>query len=310
MFGTARKADAAIRELGREEVTRQYGEYQPLVTSHAVFRAGTPDDGDRPSTQNWSWNKGAIVNTTLTLTSEALLFVAATDSKIAARAGTRIPLADITPSARLVALNPDTGAELWNQPFPATRVTHSLFLSATPDRVIAVGSFTKDIVIEKDDGTESTRLEIWYEVLCLAAKDGTLQWRAEHRNNVPGVGGDHGEQVHHPVIRGDLLFTEPVAYHISTGARWSPAGKDPWYLSGRRGCGTFSASASCLYFRNHNPIALPIEAKATQTKITQVSRPGCWINILPVGGMVLLPEASSGCVCAFPIQTSMGFVPR
>ena len=44
--------------------------------------------------------------------------------------------------------------------------------------------------------------------------------------------------------------------------------------------------------------------------ITRVSRPGCWINILPVGGMVLIPEASSGCTCPYPIQTSLGLAPR
>ena len=138
-----------------------------------------------------------------------------------------------------------------------------------------------------------------------------LRWRKDHSNNVYGSGGEHGEQVHHPVLRDGVLFVEPVAYHLDSGERWNPdGGNSPWYIGARRGCGTFSASASCLYFRNHNPMAMPIGRGAKQTKITAVSRPGCWISILPVGGMVLLPEASSGCVCAFPVQTSMGFVPR
>jgi hypothetical protein len=28
-------------------------------------------------------------------------------------------------------------------------------------------------------------------------------------------------------------------------------------------------------------------------------RPGCWINALPVGGLVLVPDASSGCKCSY-----------
>ena len=39
-------------------------------------------------------------------------------------------------------------------------------------------------------------------------------------------------------------------------------------------------------------------------------RPGCWINIIPAGGMVLIPEASSGCTCGYPMQTSVGYVPE
>ena len=75
------------------------------------------------------------------------------------------------------------------------------------------------------------------------------------------------------------------------------------------GCGALSASANALYFRSRNPTAyLPSTGKFK--KITTVSRPGCWINAIPAGGMLLIPEASSGCTCAFPIQCSLAFAPR
>ena len=32
-------------------------------------------------------------------------------------------------------------------------------------------------------------------------------------------------------------------------------------------------------------------------------RPGCWVNALPVGGLVLLPDASSGCKCSYQNRT-------
>jgi hypothetical protein len=48
----------------------------------------------------------------------------------------------------------------------------------------------------------------------------------------------------------------------------------------------------------------------THTKLTTVSRPGCWINIIPAGGLLLIPEASSGCTCNFPIQASMALMPE
>jgi hypothetical protein len=34
-------------------------------------------------------------------------------------------------------------------------------------------------------------------------------------------------------------------------------------------------------------------------------RPGCWVNALPVGGLVLLPDASAGCKCSYQNRTWM-----
>jgi hypothetical protein len=38
-------------------------------------------------------------------------------------------------------------------------------------------------------------------------------------------------------------------------------------------------------------------------------RPGCFTNILPVGGVVVQPEASSGCTCNFSMQCTITFSP-
>jgi hypothetical protein len=38
-------------------------------------------------------------------------------------------------------------------------------------------------------------------------------------------------------------------------------------------------------------------------------RPGCWINFLPAGGLLLMPEASAGCMCPFPNMCTVVFKP-
>jgi hypothetical protein len=38
-------------------------------------------------------------------------------------------------------------------------------------------------------------------------------------------------------------------------------------------------------------------------------RPGCWINFIPASGLLLMPEASAGCMCAFPNMCSVVFKP-
>ena len=37
-------------------------------------------------------------------------------------------------------------------------------------------------------------------------------------------------------------------------------------------------------------------------------RPGCWINMIPASGLVLVPEASVGCTCSFPLRCSYALV--
>ncbi|MBM4085529.1 MAG: hypothetical protein FJ272_12120, partial [Planctomycetes bacterium] len=39
------------------------------------------------------------------------------------------------------------------------------------------------------------------------------------------------------------------------------------------------------------------------------TRPGCWLHVVPAGGLVLSPESSSGCTCAYPIQTTLALAP-
>jgi hypothetical protein len=38
-------------------------------------------------------------------------------------------------------------------------------------------------------------------------------------------------------------------------------------------------------------------------------RPGCWINAIPAGGLVLVPDASSGCRCSYLNQAWIALSP-
>jgi hypothetical protein len=40
------------------------------------------------------------------------------------------------------------------------------------------------------------------------------------------------------------------------------------------------------------------------------TRAGCWINMIPCNGLALIPEASAGCTCSFPVRTTMCMVPK
>ena len=72
----------------------------------------------------------------------------------------------------------------------------------------------------------------------------------------------------------------------------------------RGGCGTISASASCFFFRNDTAASFSLE-EGQAKPVTAETRPGCWINLLPAAGLLLAPEASSGCSCNYSVQTSL-----
>jgi hypothetical protein len=123
----------------------------------------------------------------------------------------------------------------------------------------------------------------------------------------------HGEQVHHPVILGDRLIAEPAIYELATGKRLGPLDMPANWNLKRPGhsCGTLTGAGDCLFFRAANPTVLDLgKSAAGRFQALAPTRPGCWINILPAQGLVLIPEASSGCVCHFSLQTSMAFRPR
>jgi hypothetical protein len=38
-------------------------------------------------------------------------------------------------------------------------------------------------------------------------------------------------------------------------------------------------------------------------------RPGCWINVIPAGGLLLMPDATDRCTCSYLIKTSIVLQP-
>ncbi len=196
----------------------------------------------------------------------------------------------------LVAVDVRAGNVLWKEPLDLSFVEHILYLAYANGTLVVTGTKNRDGYA-------------WYYLFGHDAATGDLKWSADHHNPTADAGGVHGEQVHHPVIAGNTIFAEPVAYNLQTGERVNPSGEGAdWTLSSRHGCGTISGSASCLFFRDSNPSIHDTRGSGARAKITAISRPGCWINIIPAGGLVMIPEASSGCTCAFPVQTSMAFL--
>jgi len=298
IFGTAQRVTASRTKPSRGLISADYNNNQAMVTGTHLFSA--PLDGSRLGQGKWMHEGGTILNPTITLSGGRVFFVETT--KPVSGSG-RHSLDTLRKAGlQIVCLDAETGGRLWARPVDngLEQSRNILFLAASGEHLIATGSH-----LNAGNDTE-------YRVHCFSAKSGREIWSASHLKGLPGA-FTHGEQVHHPVILGDRLIAEPAIYELPTGKRLGPLDiPSNWNLK-RPGhsCGTLTGAGDCLFFRAANPTVLDLgKSAAGRFQALAPTRPGCWINILPAQGLVLIPEASSGCVCHFSLQTSMAFRPR
>lgn len=213
---------------------------------------------------------------------------------------------DIKPDVRLiVALSAETGRKNWERPqyvsdcvkigtaggeLTAMYARNVLLLCGQPWN----GHFWKEFLA----GEFSRR-----SLIALSADDGHTLWsgRKGYRSR--------------PLIVNDRVIAEPWSYDLYTGAdtmRQHPVtGADARWQMSRPGhhCGNIAAAVGALFFRSGVTATYDLMADYG-TAHFGAQRPGCWINCIPANGVVLMPEASSGCVCPFAIQCTIVFHPR
>jgi outer membrane protein assembly factor BamB len=187
----------------------------------------------------------------------------------------------------LVKLNKATGivAESRQVNLPFEHVMYFLY-SAAHDLVIAAGTYN-------DPGCK-------YEHYAFNAGNLSTAWSGDYYTG--GTNTDHGEQDQHPCIVGDVMYNRYYKVDLNNGNTTA-------YPLARGSCGTQSACKTHLFGRNGNPYMYELP-DGDPIRMTNETRPGCWINMIPAGGLLLVPEASSGCTCDYPIQATMVFAPE
>ncbi len=290
LFGTTQKPSSSFATFGfgNSTVGQIEGDFKLKALSSSLFSL------DRHTGQLlWRYEKGLILNTAIGMGPNHIYFVENRNPNVRTKQGRISAHLFCKGSTHLVALDKVSGQVAWDIPF-VFPYEHQMFLSCAQGQVIIVGS-------------ENVKKKVVYDLYAFDGDTGQLNWHTETPTNT-NQGGVHGEQWQHPAIIDGHLYLTPRAtgilfkYDIRSGKQ-SQSTRPRW-----GGCGTISASNSHLFYRNANPEMQNIAANQ-QTKITATTRPGCWINIIPAGGMVLIPEGSSGCTCSYPLQTSTGFIP-
>ena len=118
-----------------------------------------------------------------------------------------------------------------------------------------------------------------------------------------------------PTIVNDMVIAEPWAFELHSGnpeKRENPlTGEDSDWQFSRPGhhCGVVTTTPNMMFFRS-GFIGYYDLYDDSGTKHFAGQRLGCWINAIPSNGLVVIPEASAGCVCLFSITSTVVLEPR
>jgi outer membrane protein assembly factor BamB len=259
------------------------------VTSDRLFGVD-PETGKG----RWEYRGGAILNSTITVGDEMIFLIESRASNAVAAAGTRLPPEALT-DTHLVALDLRTGRPLWSKAHDFSPCQFMTYLVYSRNTVVVTGTdknktfhtFAFNAPAAGNQGDVN-----------LLASGGQVLWSESHKEDK----GHHSGHLQHPVVIDNVFYSDQRAFNLTTG---ETVRKD---LPERRGCGTMSAGKHALFFRHHYHSMWDLESNQ-RTQFDGV-RSGCWLTLIPSGGLLLAPESSAGCSCTHPIQTSMGFVPK
>lgn len=99
----------------------------------------------------------------------------------------------------------------------------------------------------------------------------------------------------HPVINDDKIYAQGGAWDLKTGKNID------FQFDRSYGCGQISASKHLMVFRSATLGYVDLTRQAGVENFGGI-RLGCYINAIPAGGLVLVPDGSSQCNCSYQMQ--------
>jgi outer membrane protein assembly factor BamB len=234
---------------------------------------------------------GVVVNTTIVIAGGRVIFLESTNTATHGVNNPSFATLFGNGTSNAVALDMKTGRQVWRQTINVSKYANSVYGIYSHDKFIISGSYF------------STNL--YFDLNAFRGTDGVKQWSYSARSTY--TASDHWNYAANPVVVGNnayflLADNDGICIDVTSGTEKS------WnFVRGGHSCGNASASETHMFWRGANPIAYDVAA-ATNYRLTTVHRPGCRINQLPAGGMLNIPEHSSGCICYYPLMTSISFL--
>lgn len=199
----------------------------------------------------------------------------------------------------VVALDAATGEVRWRKPLDLTGCGGDKMGTACAEGVLLFfGHFSNH------DTKFFQRNELtWRRVTAVDAATGRFLWSRPLN------------YLRRPLVVGDKIIIEPRACDLHTGKtmmRSHPVSGQPvpWeFLRPGHCCAVTSASAHTLFYRSYWGAIYDFTRDGGLSLFGAI-RPGCWLNMISANGLMLMPEASAGCTCSFPLRCSLALAPR
>ena len=200
-------------------------------------------------------------------------------------------MADFTEGASeyVVKLDKTTGKVLWRRQHDLP-YQHVMNLCYANDIVLASGSRTH----EKD---------YWYHLRAYNASDGSIVWERDIPTHYGTRDWGHGKQDKHPMIVGNIVYLKQGNFDLATG---KPLG----FTFKTSNCAECCASSANLFGRMDGVASTwDLGGDGASEPLNPTMRPGCYVTIIPAGGIVMMPSFSAGCTCTHTIQTTIAWFP-
>ena len=202
--------------------------------------------------------------------------VAAFDRKLEARRGKPDEGAR-HPAGKLVALDTASGREVW---------TSSEDIFGT---LLALSVEHDTLVMAYQDWRFKLASESGGRLAAFEASTGTKRWDVQT------------SYATRPIINGRALYIQPGVWDLLTGE------PRPGQFRRSYGCGIPAASRTFMVFRSATLGYLELDRPHGTENFGGI-RPGCWINALPAGGLVLMPDATDRCRCSYLNKASVALM--
>lgn len=185
---------------------------------------------------------------------------------------------DDHPTGALVALNAGTGAVLW-------RNTKDIYGTLS-----AISAKHHTLMMSYQPTRFRLASEIGGRISAFNLSDGELLWEKKAKYDS------------RPMINDRTIYAQGGAWDLITGE------DRPFNFKRSYGCGVLASSRDMMVFRSATLGYFDL-TKNEETEDFGGIRPGCWINVIPAGGLVFAPDASAGCKCSYLNQSWIALQP-
>ena len=184
------------------------------------------------------------------------------------------------PTGRLLALDAETGKVLWKD-------DDEIF-----GTMLAFSLEHNVLLMSYQAVHQASRLsEMGDRMAGIRPSDGKRLWdvKADYKSR--------------PILNGQTIYAQPGAWDLLSGE------KLPFTFTRSYGCGIPVGSKQMLVFRSATLGYCNLTSETGAAENYGGIRPGCWINAIPAGGLVLMADAASWCSCSYLIQATCALQP-